>query len=750
LGPLICRRITRESEGGVSGWGMSGVKGPAKPITAALLHASFFLCVYSALAGADRAFGCAVIWPANAIAVTAFLLASRVRWSLHLPALFGSLLVANLLNNVAPAAALGFASANVVEIFVASALLREVRFLAAGFTRLASTVQFIAVCGIVAPLLSSLLGAATIAIVLGKSPTHAFLSWFAADTLGLLVVIPTCLALFESSQRAVPQDQFASHATSRWERYATFALFLAIAAWVLTKPLGEDSFGLRRLHFVVFGLIWLAVRHGSSLTMLANFAVAIGALATARMGFGPFVFEDTSLAWALVDAQLFVVVMTTAILLVHAVVDERRDSMRDAMALRILAEERNSLLMASSEALAEAVHEAQTANRTKSEFLANMSHEIRTPLTAIIGYAELVEHSLPEHAAADTVQSLRTIRRNGDHLLQIINDILDLSKIEAEQLAILREPVALCDLMREVVRLLEGRAREKGIELRLIFRGLVPETLHTDALRLKQVLINLIGNAIKFTDQGSVEFTVEVVEGEAHAALEFRVTDTGIGMTRQQLNRLFQPFTQADASTSRRFGGTGLGLAISQRIAKKLGGGIEVTSELGVGSTFTLRLPLTPEECARLIRPNLNAPAATEARQRSLRFSRACQILLAEDGLDNQRLIRRLLESAGATVRVADDGVAACEAVESGQGSPFDVILMDMQMPRLDGYAATRRLRKVGCTTPIIALTANAMAGDSEKCLLAGCDDYLAKPITRDRLLAAVEKQLTSSRVWAK
>jgi signal transduction histidine kinase/CheY-like chemotaxis protein len=713
-----------------------------KPSTALLFHVVFFLSVYGAIAGGDRSLGCALLWPANAIAVTTFLLVKRAQWRLHLPGLFGSLLLANLLNRVAPAAAFGFAIANIAEITAATVVLRHARFVDHGFRRLTSTLLYIAIGGVSAPLLSGLIGGATVSVVLGKAFMPALMGWFAADALGLLVVAPACIAFLSP---CVLSSGNTSSTKSRFaivEQFVTIALFLLLVAWVLSKPIGEDPFGLRRLHAVVLGTIWLAVRHSSPVTMLANLLVAVGALLSARMWLGPFVFENTSTAWSIVDAQLFVVVLTVSVLLVHALVQERRDAMQDALVASLLAEERNLLLAESNGALADAVSEAQRANLVKSEFLANMSHEIRTPLTAIIGYTELVQHSLGERTSEDILQCLLTIRRNGDHLLQVINDILDISKIEAGQFELARDACSVCDVLYEVVRLLRVRADEKGIQLRLSIQGLLPASLETDSLRLKQVLINLIGNAIKFTSQGTVDVLVQACPLDSPTRIEFRVTDSGVGMTAEQLSRLFRPFSQADASTSRRFGGSGLGLAISQRISELLGGSISVTSDFGVGSSFTLQLPLTTRDATCWIRPETPIAPTVAASTSTVVLPGGCHVLLAEDGRDNQRLIGRILEAAGAKVTIVDDGVAACEALASDSPDSPDVILMDMQMPRLSGYEATRRLRERGITTPIIAITAHAMSGDREKCLLAGCDDYLTKPINRDELLTALKNHL--------
>jgi PAS domain S-box-containing protein len=399
---------------------------------------------------------------------------------------------------------------------------------------------------------------------------------------------------------------------------------------------------------------------------------------------------------------------------------------------------------------------AEVANRAKSEFLANMSHEIRTPMTAILGYVDVLTAQLKDREHRD---ALNIIRRNGDHLLTIINDILDLSKIEAGRLHVERCPCSPAALVAEVLSLMRVRAGGKGLELKLEFAGPVPETVSTDPARLRQILLNLVGNAIKFTEIGGVRIAVRLLGGDtSQPKLLFEVVDTGIGITAEQVGQLFKPFRQADASTSRKFGGTGLGLAISKRLAEFLGGDIAVRSEFNKGSSFALTIDPGPlAGVAFLDQPSeaVKTPAATSANAPSQPCLN-CRILLAEDGADNQRFISFLLTKAGAEVTTVDNGQKALEmalATFSGWGrrlddprEPFDVILMDMQMPVMDGYEATRRLRQEGYHRPIIALTAHAMAEDRQKCLDAGCDEYATKPIDRAALFNTIAIVLERNR----
>ena len=382
---------------------------------------------------------------------------------------------------------------------------------------------------------------------------------------------------------------------------------------------------------------------------------------------------------------------------------------------------------------------AEEANRTKSEFLANMSHEIRTPMTAILGFTDLLRD--PGLSAAERGNHVDVIRRNGEHLLAIINDILDLSKIEAGRMSVERIGTPLVQIVEEVVSLLRVRATEKKLRLETQWSFPLPRTIQSDPVRLRQVLMNLIGNAVKFTERGGVTVRTELDLSAEWPRIAIEVTDTGIGMAANEVAHLFQAFSQADGSTTRHFGGTGLGLVISRRLAEMLGGSIEVSSAPRAGSTFRLLIDPGSLEGAAMIRgeSGLAQPSEAPAAPHNVDLS-GRRVLLAEDGPDNQRLIGFVLRKAGAEVELADHGEEARELALRcwREGRPFDVVLMDMQMPRMDGYTATRLLRDEGYPGPILALTAHAMSGDRDKCLAAGCDDYATKPIDRVRLLSLI------------
>jgi CheY-like chemotaxis protein len=371
-----------------------------------------------------------------------------------------------------------------------------------------------------------------------------------------------------------------------------------------------------------------------------------------------------------------------------------------------------------------------------------MSHEIRTPMTAILGFTELLlGDPSRQRLSPEQREAIETIQRNGNYLLGLINDILDLSKMEAGKLEIERTECSPGQVLSEVVALMRVRARAKNLSLELALGGPVPATIRTDPLRLRQILINLVGNALKFTEVGGVRVVARLLDGP-RPRLQVDVIDTGIGIGREQLARLFQPFAQADSSTTRQFGGSGLGLTISKRLAEMLHGDLTVTSVPGQGSTFRVSVATGPLEGVamqdRLVAEGAAAPAARSSGENPVELGG--RVLLAEDGPDNQRLIAHILKKAGAEVTVADNGRIAFEqALEAQQeGRPFDVVLMDMQMPEMDGYTATRALRERGYGGPIVALTAHAMSDDRQKCLDAGCDDFVSKPIHRKTLLELI------------
>lgn len=376
---------------------------------------------------------------------------------------------------------------------------------------------------------------------------------------------------------------------------------------------------------------------------------------------------------------------------------------------------------------------AENANKLKSSFLANMSHEIRTPLGALIGFTELLDDETlsPESKNA----YIQTIKRNGQVLLDLINDILDLSKVEAGHLKVEREPICLVSISRDVISSLKVVSERKGLNLKLKVSEDIPRQILSDAKRFRQILMNIVGNAVKFTEKGEIEISLTADKiSSVSSRITVRVRDTGIGIEKTYADKLFSPFIQADDSMTRKFGGTGLGLALSRKLAQMLGGDVVLeSSEAGKGSVFTItivgsRLEGLPEAANKIEK----AAESTTAKATTLKDVR---VLIVEDSADNQALMEILLKRKGAEIEFANNGI---EGYQKAMSSDYDVVLMDIQMPVQDGYITVQKLREQKYQRPIIALTAHAMADEKEKCLKIGCNDYLSKPINQKQLIEKI------------
>jgi signal transduction histidine kinase/ActR/RegA family two-component response regulator len=381
---------------------------------------------------------------------------------------------------------------------------------------------------------------------------------------------------------------------------------------------------------------------------------------------------------------------------------------------------------------------AEEANRAKSEFLANMSHEVRTPLNGILGFTELLIRGADDGNENERQEFLRTIRDSGRQLLNLINDILDISKIEAGHFRVESSPHSPDEVLSHVVAAHRAAAAHKQLTLDFRWQSRIPATVQTDPQRLTQLLSNLVSNAVKFTDRGGVLVLARLEDLVGGSQLVFEVRDTGSGIPAEKLDTIFEPFVQCDASITRKHGGTGLGLAICRKIAESLGGDLTVRSVVGQGSTFTASI--NPGDLYNVRMTEMPSPpiVADVPQGPSQRANLAgLSILVVDDMETNRRLVSLFLTRAGANVATAENGAEGIEAIANAD---FDVVLMDMQMPVMDGYTAATLLREQGYHRPIIALTAHAMRGDLEKCELAGCSQFVAKPINMDELIATVKR----------
>ena len=378
----------------------------------------------------------------------------------------------------------------------------------------------------------------------------------------------------------------------------------------------------------------------------------------------------------------------------------------------------------------------EASNFAKTTFMANVSHELRTPLGAIVGYSEMLRD--PSHSAAEKEKFAETISRNGHQLARLVDDLLDLSKVEAGTVEIDRAQFKINDLLNDVLDLSSLKAEQKNIPIHLHYLNEVPELLYSDFTRLRQILLNLVNNAIKFTDDGEILITVEHLAGADGGQLEIEVADTGRGILEDEKKRLFKPFSQGDPTLARRYGGTGLGLNLSRKLAELLGGTLDLAStEAGGGSTFSIRIPIGIEAQQdsstefKRGQPQMGSFSPVNSSKLTGR-----SILVVDDTIDNQQLIKTFLSSTGAIVDLASDGF---RGIQMALQNKYDVILMDIQMPQMDGYQAIGQLREKNYSRPVLALTAHAMREDIDRSLAAGFDGHLTKPISKTDLIKAIE-----------
>ncbi len=477
------------------------------------------------------------------------------------------------------------------------------------------------------------------------------------------------------------------------------------------------------------GAILIMAAMGAMLTVATLFVSLVGRAFPLYAAPQLLALFAVSLLDSRVQSVLFAIAVPVFYLTLWRTARRYRAVIEMAVGQRIEADAANVRLRLAKE-------QAEAGNVAKAQFLANMSHEIRTPMNGVLGALDLLGRS---ELTPEQRKLLGTATSSSEGLLTVLNEVLDFSKIEAGRLELVDEPLALHPVLGSVVDLLSPMAQRKGLALTTEFDPSLPARVKGDAGRIRQVLLNLIGNAIKFTDRGRVAVRARRVPGggEARAALVVEVEDTGIGIAPEALPRLFTPFFQADQTDRRRFGGTGLGLVISKRLTEAMGGTLEVQSAAGRGSTFRVTLPLEALAAAPAAGP---AAAAAAPVSDSAQPSLAGKVLLVEDNAVNRMLAVAMLNKLGIEVTESENGETALQHLER---SRFDLVLMDCQMPVMDGFEATREIRMrengaLAARTPIIAVTANAMSGDAERCLQAGMDAYLAKPYTMESLRKAI------------
>ena len=549
--------------------------------------------------------------------------------------------------------------------------------------------------------------------------------WWAASSLGVFLLTPLILVL---------AGEYTSEALKSLRKiHVSEVLLLGIGvAGTSALVFGRVTAGQSHLFpYLVFPfLLWATYRFQLLGATLSVLVVAIITVMGTSHGTGPFVEHDTSTVQQLFLLQTFLFSTSLTVLVLGAIIYSEERSVEQLMKVSHDLKKANLKLKKINV-------NVRTESREKSSFLANMSHEIRTPMSAILGYTDIL---LNVESNSNKIKNLKIVKKNSEYLMSLINEILDLSKIESGQVAIDCKRFSPRDMVKGVIELMQVPAELKGLALTEQYHGEIPGEVYSDEVRLRQVLINLVGNAIKFTFQGEVTIVTSVIKNsKGYPCLKWDIIDTGKGIQADKAVNLFDPFWQGD-ELKNRDSGTGLGLSISQNLCKALGGELSLTSELGKGSVFTVSIPLKSQMAVQRAKAKMQSVAQkTPSTNDNQRISKK-RVLLAEDSVDLQMLIAHFLKDAGAEVTVADNGdIAVHKAMQAEQrGEGFDAILMDMRMPVLDGLAATKKLRKNLYHKPIIALTANAMPEDQDACIKAGCDDFLAKPVDKNRLINLV------------
>ncbi len=679
----------------------------------------------------------ATFWPASGVFLAVLLLSRFRMWpALVFGAIVAHVVVDVLMSSKAVWTSIFFTSADVVEACTGALLLRRFLAIPGTFSQLKEVLGLALVAGVCSTALGAAVGAAAVVTVFPKATYWAVWQvWWFADALGVLVVAPAILTWV-----GVTRQMFQALSARRIAEISVLFAAMLVTAQLVFGAAPAPARSIFDFPYLVYlFLLWAALRFDPPIVATASLVLTLVLIWNADLGRGPFMIAGTSVHERVLALQAFLAVTPLSALILSAVVTARR------RAERLLAEynqrleqqvaERTRELSRTLDHLAHATREAQEAraiaeeaNRTKSQFLANMSHELRTPLNAIIGYSEMLQEEAEDLGYADLTPDLEKINVAGRHLLALINDILDLSKIEAGRMDLYLETFDLPTMLQDVEATIRPLI-EKNANTLVVHRPDDLGAMRADLTKVRQSLFNLLSNASKFTQRGtiSLETTREAMDGVEW--LTFRVSDTGIGMTPEQMAKLFQPFTQADASTTRQYGGTGLGLVITKRFCQMMGGDIAVASQVGQGSTFTIRLPA--EVSDREVQPEPSTEPKAEALPAGAR-----PVLVIDDDPTVRELLQRFLSKEGVRVVSAAGGEEGLRLTR--QLHPA-AITLDVMMPGMDGWAVLSALKADAdlADIPVIMLT---IVDDKNLGYALGASDYLTKPIERDRLVAILRK----------